>query len=223
MARRSELAVRLALGAGPMRLAQQCLAESLVLSLAGGVLGVIAATAGTRALLSVDAGHLPRTEGVRMDGLVLAFALGIALTVAVALALVTAWRATRADVRETLAASERVASGAGSAAQARRTLVVAQVAMTIVLLIGAGLLGRSLLKLLAVDPGFRIERRVVLDLAIEAKDSVPIIQRAAFYHELLARFGTIPGVTAVGAVNAIPLDPGGVSSGTFIEMASADE
>src|SRR5262249_54010806 len=76
---------------------------------------------------------------------------------------------------------------------------------------------------LAVDPGFRIERRVVLDLAIEAKDSVPIIQRAAFYHELLARFGTIPGVTAVGAVNAIPLDPGGVSSGTFIEMASADE
>ncbi len=223
MARRSELALRLALGAGPSRLAQQCLAESVVLSLAGGALGVVAAMAGTRALLSLDPSQLPRTYEVRMDGLVLAFALALSLVTAVALALLTAWRAMRTDVREMLSASERVASGAGSATQARRTLVVAQVAMTIVLLIGAGLLGRSLLNLLAVDPGFRVERRVVLDLSIEADDSVPRIQRAAFYHELLTRFASIPGVTAVGAVNAIPLDLGGTSSGTFLELGSPDE
>ncbi len=223
MARRSELALRLALGAGPARLAQQCLAESMVLSLAGGALGVAAAMAGTRALVSLDPSQLPRTHEVQMDGLVLAFALGLSLATAVALALLTAWRATRTDVREMLSASERVASGAGSATQARRTLVVAQVAMTIVLLTGTGLLGRSMLKLLAVDPGFRIERRVVLDLSIEADDSLPRIQRAAFYHELLTRFASIPGVMAVGTVNAIPLDLGGTSSGTFLELGSPDE
>jgi predicted permease len=92
-----------------------------------------------------------------------------------------------------------------------------------VLVIGTGLLGRSLLKLLAVDPGFRTTKAVVLDVAIGADDSLAHVRRAAFYRELLRRLATIPGVTAVGAVNTIPLAPVGLSSGNFIQLTSPEE
>ncbi len=221
--RRGELAVRLALGAARSRLVQQCLVESAALALAGGALGVLLAGAGTKALLALDPGRLPRAGAVHLDAGVLLFALGLSLATAVGLALVSAWRATRGDLRESLSASDRTMSGAASSTRTRRTLVIAQVAMTLVLLIAAGLLGRSFARLMAVDPGFRTAKNVVLDLSIEANDSVAIQLRAAFYHELLARLHGIPGVTTVGAINVIPLDPFGASSGTFLELSGPDE
>ena len=222
--RRTELALRLALGAGRARLVQQCLVEAIVLTLTGGLLGIALAGVGTRVLLAFDPDRVPRSGEVRLDGAVLLFALGLSLATAVGLALVSAWRATRGagqSLREALSASDRTMSGAASAARARRTLVVAQVAMTLVLLVAAGLLGKSFFRLLAVDPGFRTVRSVVLDISIDANDSVAIRQRGAFYHELLARLEGIPGITAIGAINVLPLDAAGAgASGPFFLMNS---
>ncbi len=221
-ARRTELALRLALGAGRSRLLQQCLAESATVALAGGTVGVLLAIAGTRALLALDPGQLPRTGAVRVDPQVLLFALGVSLATATALALVTAWRTARGDLREMLSAAERTMSGAGSTARARRSIVVAQIAMTLVLLIAAGLLGHSFVRLLSVDPGFRTDRVVVLDLSIDAADSTAILQRAGFYHELMRRLGAMPGVTTVGGINEIPLATLGTTSGTFLETSPGE-
>jgi putative ABC transport system permease protein len=215
-ARRTEMALRLALGAGRTRLVQQCLTESLLLALGGGGLGAVLAALGTRALLALDPGRLPRVGEVRVDGPVLAFALGMSLATALALGLVSAARATRADMRADV-------RGIGSPLQARRALVVAQVALTVVLLVAAGLLARSFVRLLDTVPGFRRTQAVVLDVAIEARDSVALAQRTAFYRELITRLGGIPGVTAVGAINVIPLAPVGMSSGNFIELSSPDD
>jgi predicted permease len=199
------------------------LVESLLIALTGGAFGIILAVGGTIALKAADPGRLPRAGEIRLDASVLAFALAVSIATAVALAMLSAWRATRGDVREALSESERAMSGAGSSSNTRRALVVAQVAMTIVLLVAAGLLARSFVRLLEVDPGFRTERTTVLDIAITADDSVARNARTALYHELLARLATTPGVEAVGAVNVIPLDPVGKSNGMFLELSSAAE
>ncbi len=222
-ARRGELAVRLAMGAGASRLTRQCLAESALIALAGGVIGSVVAVIGTRALLALDPDRLPRSGDVRVDGVVLGFALVVSIATAVALALVSAWRATRGDLRETLSASERNMSGAGSSVNTRRVLVIAQVSMTLVLLVAAGLLGRSFLRLMSVDPGFRTERAVVVDLSVTADDSLAERRRVNFYHDLLTRYANMPGVTAVGAINVIPLAVSFGASGTFVELSSPNE
>src|SRR5579862_7854509 len=222
-ARRSELAVRLALGATRRRLMTQCLAESLLIALAGGVLGFGLAIAGTTALTSVDPGHLPRAGEIHLDARVLAFGLSISIATAVVLALLSAWRATRGDVRETLSESGRAMSGAGSSVSARRALVISQVAMTLVLLVATGLLARSFIRLMQVNPGFRTDQATVLDIALGAEDSVAIATRAAFYHELLSRLAATPGVEAVGAVSVMPLAPVSKSNGIFLELNSPTE
>jgi putative ABC transport system permease protein len=223
-ARRTELALRMALGAARSRLVQQCLAESVMLALAGGTVGVALAVVGTHALIALDPSQLPRSADVRLDPLVLLFALGVSGATAFGLALVSAWRGTQGDLREMLSSAERTMSGTGSSVRTRQTLVVAQVAMTCVLLIGAGLLAHSLAKLLAVDPGFHPGRAVVLDVAVDADDSVPRAERTAFYSELFARLSALPGVSAVGGITVMPLGARDhVSSGTFIEVASPTE
>jgi putative ABC transport system permease protein len=218
--RRGELAIRLALGAARSRLVRQCLAESLLIALGGGVIGLGLAALGTSALKALDPGHLPRAGDIRVDASVLAFAVVVALSTALGLALLSAWRATRGDLKAALSASDRTMSGAGSSVGTRRALVVAQVAMTLVLLVAAGLLGRTFVNLLRVNPGFRTERAVVLDISVGAADSVAEVQRGAFYHELLGRLGAIPGVTSVGAINAIPLDASGMADGNYIALTS---
>lgn len=221
--RRGELAVRLALGAARSRLVRQCLAESVLIALGGGAVGLAFAALGTSALTALDPGRLPRAGDIRVDGSVLVFALVVALSTAVVLAVISAWRATRGDLRAALSASERTMSGSGSSVATRRALVVAQVAMTLVLLVAAGLLGRSFLNLMRVDPGFRTERAVVLDISVGAGDSVDRAQRDALYHEMLTRLSAIPGVTAVGAVNFMPLAGWGKSNGAYVELASPTE
>src|SRR5690606_22308478 len=166
--RQRELAVRLALGAGTGRLVRHYVAEALVLSLTGGVVGVLLAAWGVEALLALEPGRLPRLDGIGVNATVLGYALGVSILTATALGLLMAWRATRADVRGTLAASQRTMAGGASSRRMRAALVVAEVAMTIVLLAGAGLLARSFGRLLAVDPGFRTEGAVVMDVMLPA-------------------------------------------------------
>jgi putative ABC transport system permease protein len=223
-ARRGEVALRLALGAGRGRLARQFLAESLVLSLLGGLLGVFLAWEGVNALLVLDPGKLPRVGEVRVDLPVLGFALGISVLAAVALGLLTAWRGTRGELREALAESQRTQSGVGSGVRIRSTLVVSQIALTLVLLVGAGLLGRSFLHLVDVNPGFRTTRATVLDVALPYPGNVGARRELVrFYDDLLSQIGQLPGVTGVGGVSAFPLTESSAGNGTFLIMRSVDE
>lgn len=214
-ARQQDLAIRLALGAGPRRIVRQFLAESLVLSLAGGAAGVILAFWGVPALLALAPATLPRLEEVQVDGGALAFALGVAVISAVAMGLVTALRATADDVRESLAGSHRTTTGGGH--RVRSALVASQVALTLVLLAGAGLLVRSFQQVLAVDPGYRTERTVVMDVShAPASDAEAAVRRVAFYDELVDRLRALPGVMEVGMAMAVPLAEARGANGQFL-------
>ena len=222
--REGELAVRLALGAGRGRIAQQFLAEALVMALSGGVLGVILAALGVKALLALEPGNLPRVGQVGVDITVLAFALGLSVLVAAVLGLLSALRGTRGDLRAAMAQAQRTQAGAGASYRVRGALVVAQVSLTLVLLVGAGLLARSFLRLAQVDPGYRTERALVLDISASVPEG-PVGQRerVRLYDEITARISALPGVAAVGGVNAFPLTGGNLANGTFIVMSRPDE
>jgi predicted permease len=223
-ARQGELALRLALGAGRARLVKQFLVESLVLSLCGGAVGVLIGVVGVKALLALEPGRLPRISEVGIHWPVLVFALLVSVACAVTLGLLTAWRATRGDIRETLAQSQRTQTGSGTSHRVRSSLVVAQVALTLVLLVGAGLLGRSFQRLLAVTPGFRADNAVIMDVDYSSsRDTASMRRMVQVYDELIQRFASIPGVTEVGGANFFPLAGGGNSDGVFIVMSRPDE
>ena len=221
-ARQGEFALRMALGAGRGRLTRQVLTESVVLSVCAGILGVILAAIGIRVLLALEPGNLPRLSEIELNLPVLGFAIAVAIITALAMGLLTALRGMRLALREIIAQSQR--TSAGSSHHIRNTLVVAQVAMTLVLLVGAGLLGRSFIRVLDVDPGFRTGGAVVLDLSMPA-DGTPesSARRVRFYDELSTRLASLSGVEAVGGINTLPLGGDRSSNGTFIIMTGPDE
>jgi predicted permease len=222
-ARQGEIAVRRALGAAGSRLVQQCVVESWLLALGSAAVGVLLAKVGVALLLRFDPGNLPRVHDVRVDLVVLAFAIGVAVLVALALGLLSAWWGTRGDLRSALSQAQRTQAGAGSSAGVRRTLVVAQIAMTLVLLVGASLLGRSLLTLLSVDPGFRTTKAVVLDVSTDVRGEQGQRRQIQFYDALLERTRAIPGVTSVGAISTLPLANGFRPNGTFLILGDPTE
>lgn len=217
--RQTELALRSALGASRARIAQQCLAESLMLAVAAAVAGMTVAFAGVKLLLLLQPANLPRMNEVRVDGVVLAFAVGVSVAAAVVMGLITAWRSTRGPLREGLSASQRSQGGTQSSERVRRTLVVGQVAMAVVLLVAAGLFARSFVQLLRVDPGFGIEQRVVIDVTVGG----PAAEIARLHDEALAKFRELPGVRNAGGITNIPLDAGGISNGTFLILRDLNE
>ena len=152
------------------------------------------------------------------------FALGVSIVTAVIMGLLTAWHGTKGDIRESLSASQRTQTGTGSSATIRRSLVVSQMALTVVLLVGAGLLGRSFLRLLEINPGYRTQHAVVLDATLPyERGAEAASRRVAFYRELMSRLRAIPGVTNVGAASGFPLLSGGGRDGSFIVMSRIDE
>jgi putative ABC transport system permease protein len=217
--RQAEVALRVALGAGRRRMVQQCLAESLILALSAAAVGIGLALAGVKLLLAIQPGNLPRMQDVKVDWQVLLFAAGIATVAAVAMGIITAWRGMRGDLREALAQSQRTQGGSMSSERVRRFLVSAQVAMAVVLLVATGLFGHSFQRLLAVNPGFASERRLVVDIATGG----PSQERLQLFDELIRRFRALPGVTAVGGANVVPLGGGNTSNGTFLILAGVDE
>jgi putative ABC transport system permease protein len=221
--RRSEIGLRLALGASRRRLAQQFLTEAAVLSVVGGVAGIALAALGVRVLMAMQTNSIPRSDEVHVNWPVMAFALGLSILTAVALGMLTAWHGTKSDIRETLSSAQRTQAGSGSSSNIRRTLVVSQMALTVVLLVGAGLLGRSFARLLDVDPGYHTQHTVILDAAIPDEEGPAGAQRrVAFYRDLMVRVRAIPGVTNVGGASGVPLVGGG-SDGAFIIMSRVDE
>jgi putative ABC transport system permease protein len=220
-ARQRELAIRHALGAGVGRLVRQFVAEALVLLTVSGLAGLLIAWLGTSALLWLAPADLPRLDDVSMNAAVLAFAMGLSAVVALALGLLTAARAARRDPREALVDGARGQTGASSQ-RVGRMVVTAQMAITVVLLVGAALLGRSLLGVLSVNPGFRTEGIVAMDVTLPpAQDPVEKLRMSAFYADLFGRLRAIPGVEQVGAANALPLD-GGLPDGLFLVTTPQD-
>lgn len=217
-ARGDELAVRVALGASRWRLLRQFLAEALILCAAGGVLGVIAAYFGVRALLAVAPSDIPRLDEVSVNLFVLAFALALSFVVAAGLGVITAWRATSGQVRSALAeAGRRQGTGARSR-HVGRMIVAGQVAITLTLLTGAGLLGRSMLRVLSIDPGFETEHIVTLDLKLPDIEEGTENRRAQFLEQLIAGIRALPGVEAAGGTNVLPLKDPDSPDGTFVVL-----
>ncbi|HEX7091560.1 MAG TPA: ABC transporter permease, partial [Longimicrobiales bacterium] len=226
--RERELAVRLALGAGRGRLVRQFVAESVVLCAASGALGVLIAYGGVAALLALEPGDLPRVREVAVSWAALAFAFAAALACALALAFATTMRAAAREIRGALTDAQRTLAGGGRSQRVRSGLVVAQIALTLILLAGAGLLARSFSRLLAVDPGYRTSDALVLDIALpsvwESEDREAAgRQQAAFREELVARLRALPRVREVGIINSLPLGADGYADGMFIEMTRPDE
>jgi len=216
LARRKEIAVRAALGASRSRIVRQLFAETTLLAVAGGLLGLLVAGAGVNLIVAFLGSQMPRAAEIRVDGPVLAFTFVVALVTGMLAGMIPAWRLTRADPNEALKQGGRADADSGSPI-ARNALVVAEVALALVLLIGAGLLVRSLGRLRAVDPGF--EPRHVLSAYVslpDAKYSTPE-SRKAFFERALERVRALPGVEAAGAMNTLPLTDGGSTQPITIE------
>ena len=217
--REREFAVRSALGAGRQRLVRQFLTEAFLLALVGGGVGVIAAFWGVGALVAMAPTSLPRVDSIAINVPVLAFALVLSTAVALGLGGFTAVRATSSDVREDLVEGARGQTGSRGSQRMGRVIVAAQMAITLVLVVGAGLLGRSLMKVLEVNPGFRIDRIVTMDVSlpwVEDPNAKPA--QGLFFANLIDRLRQIPGVRTVGATSGLPLD-GGHADGMFALLA----
>jgi predicted permease len=201
-ARRKEIAIRLALGAGRLRLIRQLLTESMVLSLAGGALGVLFSYEGVRVLLAYVPQERPVFFDASLDLRVLGFTLAVSVLTGILFGLAPALRATRFD----LSTSLKEKSGGGSSGRSRLTpnkiLIVAQVSLSLFLLIGAGLMIRSLQNLKSLDAGF--DRENVEVFTVDPGYGFSLAQQSAMYKQLLERLETLPGVRAV-SVSAYPL------------------
>ena len=220
--RERELAIRAAVGAGRGRLARQFLTESLLLSLAGGAMGVLIAQWGVIGLIHLAPPELALLKDTSIQLPVLFFAFGVSLMVAVGLGLFSVLRATSGDVQQALVEQGRSQMGSRRSQAVGRAIIAGQLAITLVLLTGAGLLGRSLLRVLSVDPGFRTDHIVTVDLALSPVEPDADRARAQFLTELLARLRPIPGVEEVGGTGALPLTSG-LADGTYVMMAPGDQ
>lgn len=202
--RKRELAVRAALGAGRGRLLRQSLTESCVLALSGGLLGLWLAHWLTRLLVWLSPPQLPRLAEITLDYRVLGFALGISLLTGILVGWLPAWRASRMDVNEALKSGSGRAFGGAS--RAGNVLVVAQVALSVVLLVGAGLLMRSFVKVLNLNAGFSAENVLTVSLSLPPTRYQTAEAARDFMRQLLERVQAQPQFQSVGVTNKVPLN-----------------
>ena len=222
-ARRKELAVRAALGAGRGRLIQQFLAESFALSFAGGVFGILVAIWAVKVVPAILPTNVPLRQGIAINTSVLSFALAATVAVAVSLGLFAAWRAGGGDLQETLSAGSRTYTGTGASQRFRGFLVIGEIAATLMILVGAGLLGRSFWRLISTSPGFRQENLITMEFSPpipQAKwgtDQSAIARQVHLMDDILARLGAIPGAETVGLAGALPVAAGDdLANGAFL-------
>jgi predicted permease len=197
-----EVAVRASLGASRGRIARQLLTESLVLAGAGCLAGLAVAQAAVALLLRISTGQLPRAGEVGVDLRVTTFAIAVSLLAGVLFGLVPALHASAADLRGALQQGGRGTVG-GGATRVRNALVVGQVALAMMLVAGAGLMTRSFVALLRVDPGFRPDGLVAVQFSISTERHGP--GYVAYYQDVIDRVRTLPGIVAAGAVKDAPL------------------
>ncbi|HEY3836656.1 MAG TPA: ABC transporter permease [Bryobacteraceae bacterium] len=202
--RTRELSIRTALGAGRIRIVQQVLNETLLLALAGGILGLLGASAALRAFVAYAPVHIPRLDEVRVDWRVLAFCFALSLAAGLLAGAIPAFRISRVDPQEALKAATHTSSGGRRDLRMREILVGAEVALSAMLLVCAGLLVGSLRQVLHVDRGFAVQRAVTFSVALPAhyKDGN---DRMRFFTSMLKSVSQIPGVEAAGYIFRLPL------------------
>ena len=235
LARDRESALCLALGAGPWRVARRFMVESLVLTIAGAGLGSPLAIGGVAALLAQDTTQLPRPGEIGVDMRVLVFSLAVSLLAASVVSVFPALRAARRDPRDALADSPRIQGGSAATRRLSSGLVMAQIALTVVLLVGAGLVGRSVLNLLDDDPGYRTDGALVMDVWLPAENysgrrtelTAGDAYNAGYLERLMSALRMIPGVERVGGVNHFPLTdpltPSPGSNGNYLLLDRPDQ
>jgi putative ABC transport system permease protein len=216
-ARQKEMAIRAAIGASRGRVVRQLLTESLMLALSGGTLGLLLAWWGIDLLLAISPGNLPRADDIRLDNRVVGFTLLVSLLTGIAFGLLPALQAARPDFNETLKEGGRRAAGLPHNGF-RSFLIVGEVALAFVLLIGGGLLLKSFVRLVGVDPGFDPRRVLTMDVLLP-RAKYRGAQTSAFFQQALERVRTLPGVEAAGAVYPLPL--GGQQNNTAFSIEGA--
>lgn len=204
-ARGREMAVRAALGAGSWRIVRQVLTESLVISLAGGVLGIGLAYASVRALVAAAPVDVPRLDEVRLDLHALLFALGASALAGLLFGLIPSWRAARSEPLDALQAGGRGTTQTRSGLRLSELLVSAEVALSAALLVAAGLLVGSLMRILAIDQGFHPDHVLTVKLNLPSAKYRDDKQQVAFIDRLLPSVQALPGVRAAGSISALPL------------------
>jgi putative ABC transport system permease protein len=209
LARQKEIAIRTALGASSIRVARQILSETLLLALTGGVLGLIIAHFGVKLIVAFLAQSLPRTTDITVDGWVLAFTLVISLLTGLVAGLVPAVRASKSNLNDSLKQGLGRTDADSGGNRTRGVLVVSEVALSLVLLIGAGLMIRSLSRLRNVDPGLDPHNVLTMSFALSPTKYEKSVQQIAFYDQLLQRVRALPGVASAGAIDSLPLGGGG--------------
>jgi predicted permease len=223
--RRSEIAVRAAMGASRGEIVRQVLVEAVFLSLCGGALGVVLSELLLKTILQLVPQNLPRLHFVSIDSKVLVFAALVSVITGVLFGVIPAWRMSRLDPSLALRDGTRTMTSGRGQHRMHNILVVAETAIGLVLLIGAGLLIHSFVRVLSVDPGF--EPHNVLTASIDLPDNqYPTLKRAQFQEELLSRLATMPGVESVSSGYPIPLSRHNIGIGFSVEghpIAKGDE
>jgi putative ABC transport system permease protein len=205
VSRRKEIAVRAALGASRWRIARQMLTESLLIAGAGGMLGAVLTAWGIDLLIAFSAGNLPPTARISMDATVLAFTAGISILTGTLFGVAPALQTLKVDLNESLNAEGRGGGGSLERNRTRNLLVVLETAIAVVLLVGAGLLIRSLVRLQNTHPGFDAENALTLNLDLSEKKYDSPEKTASFFSQLENRLMALPGVEAVGMTTELPL------------------
>ena len=203
--RQKEMSVRIALGARRQRLIRQLLTESLVLAFAGGILGLIFASAAVTFLVSITVSEIPLAEQVGLNPMVLFFTFIICVLTGTLFGLVPALQTTKVDLNETLKEGGGKGVNATSGSRVRNGLVVLEVALTLVLLIGAGLMIKSFASLLRTDLGFQAENVLTFELDLPNQDYPDPKRISSFYDSLITKLKALPGVQNVGGVTMLPL------------------
>ncbi len=203
--RSREIAVRTALGASRARVVRQLLTESMLLSLAGGASGLLLAVWGVEAIVKLSPATLPRLAQTSIDARVFLFALGVSALTGILFGLVPALQASKTDLSSSLKDGGRSGSAGASRARLRAALVVSEVALSLVLLVGAGLLVKSFRQLLTTDPGYSPERVLAVTVALNTQRFADDDARAGYFREATARISEMPGVEAAGLTRLLPL------------------
>jgi putative ABC transport system permease protein len=216
-ARQKEIAIRAAMGAGRLRVARQLLTESVLLSLAGGALGLLLALWGVDALVALSPPNLIGSEGVGISLPVLGFTFAVSLLTGVVFGLAPALEASRFNLNDSLKESGKSNSGSSRGRRVRNVFVVAQVALALVLLVGAGLMIRSFSRLQSVDPGFDPHGLLTMRIQLPGAKYKENTQRVAFFREAVERMRSLPGVRAAGVVSFLPFASVGARTDFAVE------
>jgi len=217
LARRKEVAIRAALGASRQRILSQVLSETVLLALAGGALGLGLAHFGLHWITGFVADRLPRSYEVALDGTVVVFTLLISLLTGIGAGLLPALRLVRTDLNESLKQGLGRTDTDSTGNRARSILVVSEVALSLILLIGAGLLIRSLWRLRAVDPGFDPQRVLTMEISVPADKFPTPARQVGFFEQVLDRVRALPGVESASVIDDLPLSGNGSHQPIAIE------